>query len=74
MKSHTVKNSNVLDRVRPLTDQHEKEVQPYGKLSCSRPERWLDRPLKSVMTGRMISLSAMWSAQTNYKSGLSQNI
>lgn len=32
MKSHTVKNSNVLDRVRPLTDQHEKESQPYGTI------------------------------------------
>src|SRR5262249_7646127 len=44
------------------------------KSSCSRPERWPDRPLKSVMTGRMISLSARWSARTNYKSGSSQNI
>ena len=32
MKSHTVKNSNVLDQVRPLTDQHEKETQPYGTI------------------------------------------
>lgn len=32
MKSQTVKNSNVLDRVRPLTDQHEKETQPYGTI------------------------------------------
>ena len=33
MKSHTVKNSNVLDRVRPLTDQHEAEIQPYGTIA-----------------------------------------
>ena len=32
MKSHTVKNSNVLDRVRPLTEQHENETQPYGTI------------------------------------------
>jgi len=32
MKSHTDKNSNVLDRVRPLTDQHEKVSQPYGTI------------------------------------------
>ena len=33
MKSHTGKNSNVLDRVRPLTDQHEAEIQPYGTIA-----------------------------------------
>jgi starvation-inducible DNA-binding protein len=33
MKSHTVKNSNVLDRVRPLTDQHGAEIQPYGTIA-----------------------------------------
>jgi len=33
MKTQTVKNSNVLDRVRPLTDQHEKETQPYGTIA-----------------------------------------
>jgi len=33
MRSHTVKNSNVLDRVRPLTDQHEAEIQPYGTIA-----------------------------------------
>ena len=32
MKNHTVKPGNVLDRVRPLTDQHEKESQPYGTI------------------------------------------
>ena len=32
MKSHSAKESNVLDRVRPLTDQHEKESQPYGTI------------------------------------------
>lgn len=32
MKSHTMKNSNVLDRVRPLTDQHGTEIQPYGTI------------------------------------------
>ena len=32
MKSHTAKHGNVLDRVRPLTDQHEKEIQPYGTI------------------------------------------
>jgi starvation-inducible DNA-binding protein len=32
MKSHTMKNSNVLDRVRPLTHQHETEIQPYGTI------------------------------------------
>jgi starvation-inducible DNA-binding protein len=30
MKSHTVKTSNGLDRVRLLTNQHETEIQPYG--------------------------------------------
>jgi starvation-inducible DNA-binding protein len=33
MKSHTVKNSNVLDRVRPLTDEHAAEIQPYGTIA-----------------------------------------
>jgi starvation-inducible DNA-binding protein len=33
MKSHTVKNSNVLDRVRPMTDQHGAEIQPYGTIA-----------------------------------------
>ena len=32
MKNHTSKQGNVLDRVRPLTDQHEKESQPYGTI------------------------------------------
>jgi starvation-inducible DNA-binding protein len=32
MKNHTAKQDNVLDRVRPLTDQHEKESQPYGTI------------------------------------------
>lgn len=32
MKNHTAKYGNVLDRVRPLTDQHEKETQPYGTI------------------------------------------
>ena len=32
MKSHTTKAGNVLDRVRPLTEQHEKESQPYGTI------------------------------------------
>lgn len=32
MKSHADKNSNVLDRVRPLADQHEKVSQPYGTI------------------------------------------
>lgn len=32
MKSHSAKEGNVLDRVRPLTDQHEKESQPYGTI------------------------------------------
>src|SRR5215813_9953170 len=33
MKSHIMKNSNVLDRVRPLTDQHGAEIQPYGTIA-----------------------------------------
>jgi starvation-inducible DNA-binding protein len=32
MKNHTAKQGNVLDRVRPLTDQHEKQSQPYGTI------------------------------------------
>jgi hypothetical protein len=32
MKSHTEKNSSVLDRARPLTEQHAKEIQPYGTI------------------------------------------
>ena len=42
MKSQSAKNSSVLDRVRPLTDQHEKESQPYGtivKLPIGVPEK-----------------------------------
>ena len=41
MKSHPDKHSNVLDRVRPLTEQHEKVSQPYGtivKLPIGLPE------------------------------------
>ena len=33
MKSHTVKNSNALDPVRLLTNQHETEIQPYGTVA-----------------------------------------
>lgn len=32
MKNHTAKHGNVLERVRPLTDRHEKETQPYGDI------------------------------------------
>lgn len=32
MKTPTVKSNNVLDRVRPLTDQHDMESQPYGTI------------------------------------------
>jgi starvation-inducible DNA-binding protein len=32
MRNHTAKQGNVLDRVRPLTEQHEKESQPYGTI------------------------------------------
>jgi len=32
MKSHTVKESPALDRVRFLTNQHETEIQPYGSV------------------------------------------
>jgi len=32
MKSHTMKNSDVLDRVKPLTNQHETEIQLYGTI------------------------------------------
>lgn len=32
MKSHGVKERNILDRVRPLTDQHARELQPYGTI------------------------------------------
>jgi starvation-inducible DNA-binding protein len=32
MKNHTAKQGNVLDRVRPLSDQHEKQSQPYGTI------------------------------------------
>ncbi len=32
MKSSSVKEKSILDRVRPLTDQHAKEIQPYGTI------------------------------------------
>jgi starvation-inducible DNA-binding protein len=32
MKTHAVKESTILDRVRPLTEQHAKEIQPYGTI------------------------------------------
>jgi starvation-inducible DNA-binding protein len=33
MKSSSVKEKSILDRVRPLTDQHAKEIQPYGTIA-----------------------------------------
>jgi starvation-inducible DNA-binding protein len=32
-KSHGVKERSILDRVRPLTEQHAKEIQPYGAIA-----------------------------------------
>jgi starvation-inducible DNA-binding protein len=32
-KSHSVKERSILDRVRPLTEQHAKEIQPYGTIA-----------------------------------------
>jgi starvation-inducible DNA-binding protein len=46
MKIHTVKNSNVLDRVRPLTDRHEAEIQPYGTIA-KLPIGLAERPCKA---------------------------
>ena len=36
MKSHTMKHDNVLERVKPLSPQHETEIQPYGSI-VNRP-------------------------------------
>ena len=36
MKGHTMKHNNVLERVKPLTTQHETEIQPYGTI-VNRP-------------------------------------
>src|SRR5262252_1497457 len=32
MKNHPPKQDNMLDRTRPLSEQHEKEIQPYGAI------------------------------------------
>ena len=36
MKSPTMKQNNVLERVKPLSTHHETEIQPYGRSSTSR--------------------------------------
>jgi starvation-inducible DNA-binding protein len=33
MKSHSVKDQSILDRVQPLVDQDSREIQPYGRIA-----------------------------------------
>src|SRR4029079_12109890 len=70
MKSHTEKHSNVLDRVRPLTDQHEKESQPYGTIvklpiglaesACKASAENLNQLIADTMTLRDLYKKHHW--------------
>src|SRR4029079_2457747 len=70
MKSHTEKHSNVLDRVRPLTDQHEKESQPYGTIvklpiglaesACKASAENLNQLIADTMTLRDMYKKHYW--------------
>ena len=70
MKSHTVKHGNVLDRVRPLTDQHETETQPYGTIvrlpiglaekACKANTENLNQLLADTMTLRDMYKKHHW--------------
>jgi len=70
MKNPTVKSSNVLDRVRPLTDQHEKETQPYGTIvklpiglaerACKASAENLNQLLADTMTLRDMYKKHHW--------------
>ena len=70
MKSHTDKNTNVLDRVRPLTDQHEKVSQPYGSIirlpiglaesACKASVENLNQLLADTMTLRDMYKKHHW--------------
>ena len=70
MKSHTVKHGNVLDRVRPLTDQHETETQPYGTIvrlpiglaerACKASTENLNQLLADTMTLRDMYKKHHW--------------
>ena len=70
MKNTTVKSSNVLDRVRPLTDQHEKESQPYGTIvklpiglaerACKASTENLNQLLADTMTLRDMYKKHHW--------------
>ncbi len=70
MKNPTVKSSSVLDRVRPLTDQHEKESQPYGTIvklpiglaerACKASAENLNQLLADTMTLRDMYKKRHW--------------
>ena len=70
MKNHTAKHGNVLERVRPLTDQHEKETQPYGTIvklaiglaesACKASAENLNQLLADTMTLRDMYKKHHW--------------
>jgi starvation-inducible DNA-binding protein len=70
MKSHSGKESNVLDRVRPLTEHHEKEIQPYGTIvrlpiglaerACKASAENLNQLLADTMTLRDMYKKHHW--------------
>jgi starvation-inducible DNA-binding protein len=70
MKSHAAKNNNVLDRARPLTEQHGKETQPYGTIvklpiglderACKASAENLNQVLADTMTLRDMYKKHHW--------------
>lgn len=70
MKTHTMKNSYVLGRARPLTNQHEKGIQPYGTIvrlpiglaerACKASTENLNQLLADTMTLRDMYKKHHW--------------
>lgn len=70
MAHHPVKDQNILDRARPLTDQHLKEIQPYGTIAkypialaesvCKASVENLNQLLADTMTIRDIYKKHHW--------------
>ncbi len=79
MKTHTVQNSNVLERARPVTEQYEKETQAYGTIvklpiglddrSCKASAENLNQLLADIITLRDMYKKHHWqvAGQTLYQ-------
>ncbi len=70
MKSHFLMDQSVLDRVRPLVEQHSEEIQPYGTITklpitlaehvCKVSVEDLNQLLADTMTLRDIYKKHHW--------------